>query len=90
MGAVTGAGVEQAGGGVTEQRVAIDVFEAEALAKQWPEKQRGDERTDRDEDQRVREVSVQLDVEQRVISGMDQDVGIGYQRGCKTDDRRGA
>ena len=36
------------------------------------------------------EVPVQLDVEQGVVSGMDQDIGIGHQRGCKTDDRRGA
>ena len=87
--AIAGAGVEQAAGGVTEQREAIDFFENEAFAQQRPEYRRGDQRPDRDEYQRVRKVPVKLDVEQRIFSGTDQDVGIGQQSGSKTDNRRG-
>jgi hypothetical protein len=48
------------------------------------------QRPDRDEDQCMREVPVKLDVQQRVVCGMDQDIGVGQQRGNKTDDRRRA
>ena len=76
MSPVAGAGVEQAAGGIAQQCIEINAFKSDTLAQQQPEYRRDDQCSDGDEDQRVRKMPVKLDVEQRVIAGTDQNIGI--------------
>ena len=76
MSPVAGAGVEQTAGGIAQQRIQINAFKPDTLAQQQPEYRRDEQCPDGDEDQRVREMAVKLDVEQWVLAATDQDIGI--------------
>ena len=83
--AIAGTGIEQPAGGVTEQGKTVKPTKRETLAQQWPQDRGGNQRTDRNKHQRVAEMPVKLDVEQRVVAGANQDIGIGQQAGGKAN-----
>ncbi|CAA7627594.1 hypothetical protein MTBSS4_90122 [Magnetospirillum sp. SS-4] len=90
MGAVAGAGIEQAGDAIPRQTVEIDPGEAQVIAQQQPQQRRGNQGADGRKRQRVGEVAVIVQHQQDIVRALDQGVGVRQHAAGHADGRREA